>query len=68
MNVEVCGCNHLRNPNCPKRNKIQIMHTVHNVTEDVDEFTSTRVFFVTNKIIHGSLQGAVETEEVILQD
>lgn len=69
MNVEVCGCNHLRNPNCPKRNKIQIMHTVHNVTEDVDEFTSsTRIFFVTNKIIHGSLQGAVETEEVILQD
>lgn len=48
---------------------MQIMHTVHNVTEDIDEFTSSpRVFFVTNKIIHGSLQGAVETEEVILQD
>lgn len=62
-------CNHLRKPNCPKRNKMQIMHTVHNVTEDIDEFTSSpRVFFVTNKIIHGSLQGAMETEEVILQD
>lgn len=41
------------------------MHMVHNVTEDVDEFTSSpTVFFVSNKIVHGGLEGAVETEEV----
>lgn len=42
------------------------MHTVHNVSEDVDEFTfSPRVFLAANKIIHGGLQRA---GEVILQD
>lgn len=36
------------------------MHTVHNVAGDDDGFTSSpAVFFVANKIIHGSL-GAAE--------
>lgn len=34
------------------------MHTVHKAILDIDEFsTSPRVFFVTNKVIHGNLRG-----------